>query len=195
MNVFFINLGLKLLEIYTICKIYVVYLQKGYNTHIYPKIDKVISLFVSKTNIDYIKDNNIVYSCLVNKTSDNNFFGEFDNDFADFALYYNENNQVKISHTNHISRDDIELIPSKITFFTFTLIYDGVNYDLNIAKPFNYLIVDNCLDNKFFNWYMWKNYSKSIYDNYTIKYIDSNFTEKEITSEDKILIQKNKLSV
>ena len=169
--------------------------RKNYDIYIYPKVDTIISIFVPKYNTEYIKNNETISTCLINKENDNIYNGSFDNNFADFTVYCDDNNNMKINHNTHVTNNNYICDKSSISFFTFTLTYDNINYDLNLNKPNNFLIVDNKLDRLFFNWYMQKYHNIYINNQYTINCIDKNFIEHVIKSDEIINISKDEITI
>lgn len=195
MNPLIINLGLRIIEFFTIFKMYMSSVRKNYDIYIYPKVDTIISIFVPKYNTEYIKNNETISTCLINKENDNIYNGSFNNNFADFTVYCDDNNNMKINHNTHVTNNNYICDKSCISFFTFTLTYDNINYDLNLNKPNNFLIVDNKLDRLFFNWYMQKYHNIYINNQYTINCIDKNFIEHVIKSDEIINISKDEITI
>jgi len=190
-----LNLSLKIIEFFTIFKMYMSSVRKNYDIYIYPKIDTIISIFVPKYNTEYIKNNETISTCLINKENDNINNGSFDNNFADFTVYCDDNNNMKINHNTHVTNKNYICDKSSIYFFTFTLTYDTINFDLNLNKPNDFLIVDNKLDRLFFNWYMQKYHNIYINNQYTINCIDKNFIEHVIKSDEIINISKDEITI
>jgi hypothetical protein len=195
MNMFIFNLALKIIEFFTIFKMYMNNIKQNYDIYIYPKLDNIISIFVPKYNTEYIKNNETISTCLINKENDNINSGSFDNNFADFTIYCDDNNNMKINHNTHVTNKNYICDKSSIYFFTFTLKYNNISYDLNLNKPNNFLIVDNNLDHLFFYWYMQKYHNIYINNQYTINCIDKNFIEHVIKCDEIINISKDEITI
>lgn len=195
MKDFLITLGLKILEIYALFKIYVIgSIVNFYNNNLYSQFYFIRVFLNLEYNVEYIKNNETICTGLIDNNYNNDYIGNFDTNFADFTIYDNNNN-IKISYDKHFNNDSINCESTNVSFFTFSLIFDGINYDIMLNKPKNYLINGNKFNSLFFNWYMKKNYGVLIYKDYTIKFIDNNFKETSLSSQEDIYILKDKINI
>jgi hypothetical protein len=195
MNDFFITLGLKILEIYALFKIYVVgSIVNFYNNNLHSKLYFIRVFFNLEYNVEYIKNNETIHTSLIDNNYNNNFEGNFNTDFADFTTY-NNNNNIKISYDKHFTNENINCELSNVNFFTFSVIFNDISYDIVLNKPHNYIICGNKLNHLFFNWYMYKKYNVNINSNYSIKYIDQTFQENTVKPSESLIFIKNKITV
>lgn len=196
MNDFFITLGLKILELYALFKIYILgNITSFYYINIHPNLYFIRVFFNLEYNIENIKNNQVISSGLIDANYDNKHKGKIDSNEIDFSIFCDINNNVKINHENHFTKENIICEKSSANFFIFSLTYNDVNYDITLNKPNNYIICGNKLNWLFFNWYMKKNYDILINTNYSIKFIDNTFKESNITCFDDIIFLKDKINI
>lgn len=196
MNNFFISLALQILELYALFKINIIApILSFYFIYIYPHFYFVRVFFNLEYNIENIKDNEIVSTSLIDINYENNFKGKIDKSKIDFSIFCDIKNNVKINFDDHFTKENNLCEISSVSFFTFTLSFDGMDYDITLNKPYNYMICGNKLNILFFKWYMKKKNNITITNDYNIKFTDNTFKQNLLTSNDEIIFLKNKVNI
>ena len=110
----------------------------------------------------------------------------------DMLFYVNRNNYVRYNTLENFFNYNLLYNCDFMNFINVTLAYDGNEYELDL-KTDNYYIENNLLFDKFFMQYYLLKYHNIIFDNnieYTIKILDNNFQEIELTNRQYLIIQE-----
>jgi hypothetical protein len=209
---FLIKVSMKLLYMYS--KLQIIYNKFSTKINSYLNINKLILTEKVVKNEIYQIQNGEIYKKLsavnvVEQFINNNFFKDFDNN-----LYiYSDNsnplqdkciNKVIINNNNNNNNKNYNLDYdiSTIKFMLLEVSLNNKTYKITLKNDtYNYYIVDNILDKRFFIYYL-KNHNtdtitneemESIKDKINIKLIDNNVNvrELEITDEKNIVIKKD----
>lgn len=166
-EMFYITTTYKLINIYSRCQI----LCKNsihYITYNYPDLINFIQNFFNKNNhnknnhnkndLQFIKDSNIIKLGKKNEYVTMKLINITD---CDFILYsdYKQNNNISIKIINNINLlDKTETYQYELTDYKFLLvefIINGKNYKINLSTDkYNFYVLDNILDEKFFLYYL-----------------------------------------
>ena len=196
MNNFFISLALHILELYALFKINILLPIIGfYYINVHPYFYFIRVFFNIEYNVENIKDNEIVSTSLIDLNYENKFKGKIDKNIIDFSIFCDIKNNVKINFIEHFTKENNLCEIADVSFFTFSLTFDEIDYDITLNKPHNYIICGNKLNKLFFKWYMKTNHNITLNNDYKIKFIDNTFKENILTPDDDIIFLKNKINV
>ena len=159
-----------------------------------PKINCIVLVKDGKEikkfkNFDELKKNKELPKCDFilhihpNDDDDNNNDDDDDDDdeTKNYTVRYNE------------IPEDTDYKKSNCSFVAVELKYEDKTYSIDLKNPHNFLIQENeLLDYPFLKWYMKKQYSIDISQNYIIELIDGNINTKKIVNSQSIILKDNR---
>jgi len=164
-----------------------------------------ISDFIKNIALDLFLYSMRIYSILeikYNKITKciNSFFIKNKLTITSYYDKYNNSHVILNNYNNNVlicRKDKLDYELSNISFININFILNDIIYPIDLKKPFNYYIIENILDNSFFNYYLTDKYTelkKVNLDNGILEIIDNTtkvFEIKPFKDPFKIKIQKN----
>lgn len=149
---------------------------------------------VSVNQIEVMKNNKIISASTVDNLLENPC-DDFD------YIIYNSNNISsmkidKIIFDKMPTLDDFRYTMCDYSFIQIILTMPDISYKIELkTDKYNYYIVNNKLDSKFFDYYLYKYHNDSINVSYTVSIIDHNAKSFRLSQEDIVIFGEDDYTV
>lgn len=201
-----INLSYNAIRYYSKLQFHCKKLKKGITNLIKnnPELNKFFNEFIKnnkQNDVDIVKNGNIILSTNKNKLINEPSIIPEDYDF----IVYSDHTSIDCENTvlhkkifrtipKSLEEFDYEKVDYKFIMMEVIINEKSLSVELSNDK-YNYLIVNNMLDEKFIKYYLKKylcheieGYDETHFDDYTLKYIDHNINMCEVDKTQTILI-------